>query len=160
MAEEFVLHPFRPRDAPLVAGWVTSAGVAANWAGTAWPVAAAVFERWHADPEIRAFVLNEAAEPVAYGEVWVDAAEQEVELGRLLVAPSRRGQGVGRRLVRLLLEQAALSGFGVAFVRVVPENDVALRCYRHSGFEAVAPDEQQRHNQGQPVAYVWMQYRL
>ena len=54
--------------------------------------------------------------------------EQEVEVGRLLIAPARRGQGVRGRLVQLLLEQAAVSGLAVSFVWVVLENQVALQC--------------------------------
>ncbi len=37
---------------------------------------------------------------VGYGELWLDAEENEVKLARLIVAPELRGRGLGQRLVR------------------------------------------------------------
>jgi hypothetical protein len=55
-----------------------------------WPVDAPVFRRWHADPDVRPYVLCEGNTPVGYGEVWTDDAEQEVELARIIVRPASR----------------------------------------------------------------------
>jgi ribosomal protein S18 acetylase RimI-like enzyme len=156
MPEQLALIPFQPQYAPEIALWVTSATEASQWANTQWPVDPAVFARWHADPEVQPYVLVDGATLVGYGELWLDATEQEVELARLLITPARRGQGIGQRLVRELLAQAALTGYPTAFIRVVPENIPAIYCYRRSGFVEVTPEEQQRFNQGQPVAYLWL----
>ena len=48
---------------------------------------------------MRAFVLCDARRPVAYGEVWIDEKEQEVELARILVDPGFRRRGHGARLL-------------------------------------------------------------
>ena len=154
----------RPRasDTDVIAGWATSAGEARWWGGQAvlWPVDPSIFLAWHADPDVRPYVLREDGVLLAYGEIWVDHDEQEVELGRIIVRPERRGQGVGRLLVSLLRDQAAPSGYRSAFVRVAPENAAALDCYQAAGFAPVSADEQREFNQGQPIEYVWLRRSL
>ncbi len=58
------------------------------------------------------------------GEVWLDDEEEEVELARLIVAPSHRGRGIGRQLVSELVELAR-AGYPDVFVRVHPDNAAA-----------------------------------
>jgi len=115
-----------------------------------------VFRRWHADPDVHPFVLCQGDSLLGYGEVWIDPAEREVELARIIVAPPHRGRGVGRELVHLLLKRAASSGFRDAFVRVFPDNTAAIACYLGAGFSMVSTTEQQQYNAGQPVDYLWM----
>ena len=162
MARPEVLREFRKSDAREVARWPTSSEDVRRWAGNdpGWPVDVSVFGRWHAEPDVRPYVLCDGEEPVGYGEVWIDEPEQEVELARIIVSPDRRGRGVGQRLVRLLLERASLVGLPDAFVRVVPENGSALACYRGAGFSPVSESEREEFNRGQPVDYVWMHYHL
>lgn len=127
---------------------------------TGFPVDVSVFQLWHADPDVHPYVLCDGAAPVGYGEVWVDETENEVELGRIIVRPASRSRGVGKRLVILLLQRAALSGFPDAFVRVVPDNHVAIACYRSAGFSLVPESVRGRYNRGQPLDYVWMRHTL
>jgi ribosomal protein S18 acetylase RimI-like enzyme len=119
-----------------------------------------VFGRWHADPDVRPYTFCHEEKPIGYGELWVDDPEQEVELARIIVSPDQRGRGVGRRLVRELLERAALTGLPDAFVRVVPENRAAIGCYRGAGFSPVSEPEREEFNRGQPFDYVWMHHPL
>jgi ribosomal protein S18 acetylase RimI-like enzyme len=162
MAYSESLREFRESDAREVARWPGSLGEVRRWAGgdPGWPVDVAVFGRWHADPDVGPYVLCDGNEPIGYGEVWVDEPEKEVELARIIVSPDRREHGVGRRLVRLLLERAALSGLPDAFVRVVPKNGAAIGCYRGAGFSPVSEPERGEFNRGQPVDYVWMHHPL
>ena len=125
-----------------------------------WPVAASVVSAWHADPGVRPFVLVRSGVLLGYGEVWIDEEEREVELARIIVRPERRGRGLGRLLVRLLLEQAAQTGYQTAFVRVAPGNAAALACYRHAGLAPVSEEERQAFNEGQPLEYVWLRREL
>src|SRR5919199_734361 len=136
MAHSEFLLEFGHAHAREVAGWATSIEEVRRWAGseTGFPVDVSVFERWHADADVRPYVLCDGDALIGYGEVWVDEAEQEVELGRIVVRSASRGRGAGKRLVRLLLDRASLSGLPDAFVRVVPENAVAIACYRSAGF--------------------------
>jgi ribosomal protein S18 acetylase RimI-like enzyme len=156
------LREFREPDAWEVARWPRSLDEVRRWAGSdpGWPVDVVVFGRWHADPDVRPYIICEGEEPIGYGEVWVDEPEQEVELARIIVSPDQRGRGVGRRLVRQLLERAALTRLPDAFVRVVPENVAAIGCYRGAGFSPVSEPEREEFNGGQPVDYVWMHYPL
>ena len=97
----------------LLAGRAASADEARWWGGHAvlLPVDPGVFLAWHADPDVRPYVLREDGVLLAYGEVPVGDDEQEVELGRIIVRPLRRGQGVGRIVVSLLLDQATQTGY-------------------------------------------------
>lgn len=153
---------FRASDARDVARWPTSAREVRLWAGSAGgrPVDPSVFRRWHEDPDVRPYVLRDGGAPVGYGELWIDVAEEEVELARIIEDPDERGSGVGKRLVGMLLERASLSGLLDAFVRVVPENGAAVACYRGAGFSPVPEEEREEFNRGQPVDYLWMHYPL
>ena len=53
-------------------------------------------------------------------------SESEVELAHILVSPSHRNRGVGRKLVQLLVDEAAGFLVSIAWVRVVPENEAAI----------------------------------
>lgn len=157
-----MLEPLHPSDAQHIVRWATTAEEARWWGGQGvrWPVSASILRGWHADPDVWPYVLREDGVPLAYGEVWVDDDEQEVELGRIIVRPERRRQGVGRLVVSLLVEQAALTGYRTAFLRVAAENGAALVCYQAAGFVPVPADEQRAFNQGQPIEYVWLQRDL
>jgi ribosomal protein S18 acetylase RimI-like enzyme len=95
---------------------------------------------------------------VAYGELWLDDEEGEVELARLLVSPERRGRGVGRALVRELVDRARNTHpeLSDVILRVRPENAQAIRAYVAAGFVDVPADEQATWNAGQRFAYHWM----
>ena len=162
MSDSESLLGFRDAHAREVAGWPTSFEEVRRWAGSdpGWPVEVSVFRRWHADQDVKPYVLCVGDTLIGYGEVWTDEAEQEVELARIIIRPASRGRGVGRRFVLLLLERAYLSGFPEAFVRVVPENHVAIACYRSAGFSPVPEPVREQYNRGQPVDYVWMRHPL
>jgi ribosomal protein S18 acetylase RimI-like enzyme len=119
------------------------------------PFPAEVVVGWAAQPDVTAYLLVTDDEPVAYGEVWSDEAEGEAELARLIVAPVARGRGVGRALTAALVARARYDDI---FVRVRPDNAVALGTYRSAGFEDVAPELQAEWNAPQPRPYVWLRY--
>jgi [ribosomal protein S18]-alanine N-acetyltransferase len=156
------LVEFRDAHARAVAGWATSFDEVRRWAGgdAGWPFDVSAFRRWHADPDVKPYVLCDGGALIGYGEVWIDEDEHEVELGRIIIDPASRGLGVGRHLVRLLLERASHSGYPDAFVRVVPGNRAAIACYRSAGFSRVQEEEREEYNRGQPVDYIWMRHPL
>lgn len=51
---------------------------------------------WQRDDDVQAHILVEDERVVGYGELWFDAEEDEVELARIIVAPTsaRRGSAV------------------------------------------------------------------
>jgi ribosomal protein S18 acetylase RimI-like enzyme len=154
------LVSFEPEHASVVAGWVRTPEEAARWASLRALPDAGAFERWHAEPGVRPFVLVEAGRPAGYGEVWEDPGEGEAELARIVVDPRARGRGVGRTLVRLLAREARRAGVAEVWLRVAPDNLPAIACYRAAGFSRADPDEEASFNERQPVGYVWMRQRL
>ncbi|MDI4659359.1 GNAT family N-acetyltransferase, partial [Xanthobacter autotrophicus] len=82
----------------------------------------------------------------------------EVELARLIVDPTRRREGIGRRLVEVLLALAREHGRSDCFLRVVPDNTAARALYRSTGFVEVDEASMLEWNQGQPTTYTWMQH--
>lgn len=144
----------------MVGGWSLSAEETLQWcAMKTHPVSAPQVMAWWRPVDVTPFVAvtGEADAHVAYGELWLEADEDEVELARLIVAPTMRGRGVGRRLVAALVEKAGLTGLGAVILRVTPGNTAALQCYRASGFRELDADRNAEWNKGQPSTYTWME---
>jgi len=137
-----------------VAGWARTPAEARLWCSRD-AVTPADVAGWAAAGDVAAYALYDGAALVGYGEVWTDDEEREAELARLIVDPARRGRGVGRALVRLLLERAR-AAYPVVFLRVHPGNAAALRCYAAAGLTRVPPADEAAFNVGQPVAYAWL----
>lgn len=154
------LEPFAPGAASVVAGWASGPRELEDWASILETPLASDFAAWHADPDVHAFVLQEADAPIGYGECWVDTALREIEFGRLIVEPARRGRGIGALLLQRLIERAREFAVDTAWVRVAPRNGAALACYSRAGFERVPPEEQREFNAPQPRDYVWMRRAL
>ncbi len=156
------LQPFAADQIAEIASWLLSAKEASAWAGrdTPFPLTPDQFRRWHDDPDVYPFIACDDGNLIAYGEIWVDTMEQEIELARIIVHPSRRAMGIGRAFVVALVDRAASYGLTDVFMRVMPDNDPAIRCYQASGFERVSSGDEKTYNQGQPYDYVWLKYIL
>jgi ribosomal protein S18 acetylase RimI-like enzyme len=151
------LRSFAAGDAAVVAAWAGPAE-AVMWCGHhGGAVPAEKVAGWAAEEGVRAFGLYDAGRLVAYGELWLDDDEAEVELARLIVAPERRRRGVGRALVAELTA-LALGAYPDVFMRVHPDNAAALRCYLGAGFVPVSADLAAEWNAPQPVRYEWLWY--
>jgi ribosomal protein S18 acetylase RimI-like enzyme len=151
------LQPFTSAAAAQISSWATSRDEVFAWCShTEAPVPEAVIVAWSEPPDVDAYVLvDDAGELVAYGELWIDNDEREVELARLIVAPQRRSRGIGRRLVAMLTDEARRHHRFVA-LRVHPDNEPARRCYAAAGFERATAEKESEWNRGQPIGFVWM----
>jgi ribosomal protein S18 acetylase RimI-like enzyme len=150
------LRSFPAELADVVSGWARTDEEVLMWCGAgAAPVSAEQISAWACEDGVRPFGLYRGRRLVAYGELWVDDEEAEVELARLIVDPGERGQGLGRYLAAGLARAARFRHPRV-FLRVHPRNISALRCYAAAGFEPVAPDQAATWNAGQPIDYVWL----
>jgi ribosomal protein S18 acetylase RimI-like enzyme len=162
--EEFIIEipillPCSPAHAATVANWPSSADEATKWCGEGdFPVSAQRVADWQLDDDVRAYLLVVDDVPCGYGELWLDAEEDEVELARIIVAPAARGRGLGRTLVLRLLAEAAKDGWSDVFMRVHPDNHRALRCYQGIGFRPVDAALAEEWNEDQPFDYVWLQH--
>ncbi|WP_431947045.1 GNAT family N-acetyltransferase [Actinacidiphila sp. bgisy167] len=145
--------------ADTVAGWPATAREVSLWCGRQeHPLPGAAVAEWRDAEDVEAHLLYEGRELVGYGELWVDAEEDEVEIARVIVAPSARGRGLGRRLITELTARARLTGLAEVFLRVHPDNDGALRCYLGAGYVPVPAELAAEWNLPQPVAYVWLRH--
>ncbi|MFG1654903.1 GNAT family N-acetyltransferase [Micromonospora chersina] len=148
------LNAFEASHSAAVAGWVLSAEECRRWCNRE-EVSAEAVVGWAAESDVTAYVAVESGRPVAYGELWIDDEEHEVELARLIVAPANRGRGVGRELVARLTDEA-LRRYPAGFMRVHPDNEPALRCYAAAGYVRVPREQAEDWNSGQTVPYVWL----
>ncbi len=86
-------------------------------------------------PNASLLVAEENKGVAGYAALWL--AADEAELGNLAVRPGRRGQGIGRVLLRHVLEEAASRGARAVFLEVRESNAIARRLYEASGFRIV-----------------------
>ncbi len=154
---DLALRDFRQDDTATVVGWVESAGEALAWASVPFlRLSPAVIDEWHAQPGVVPCVGLVGGELCAYGQVWEDHAEDEAELARVIVAPDRRGHGVGREFVALLAVEARRRGFRSIVARVVRGDRARFAAYRSAGFARLDLAEEASLNVDQDDEYVWM----
>jgi ribosomal protein S18 acetylase RimI-like enzyme len=137
------LRPATPADVDTIAGWH--------------PMPRAEVLGWWDVPGVEPWVMVAPDDRlVAYGELWTDEEEDEIELARLIVAPELRSRGLGKDLVRSLTEKAAATGLATTMLRVEPDNATAIHCYLACGFSRLGPEESALWNQGQRREWLWM----
>lgn len=133
------MHPTRvlvsatESDARAAATWVSTPEDTLLFAGPAlrhpWSAAdllASRAEGWSV------YALREDGCPVAVGSL--RPVDGHAHLGRLLVDPTRRGQGLGRSLVTLLLAHARSLGHQEVTLNVAEHNHNARHLYESVGF--------------------------
>ncbi len=150
------LRPFDASAADTVASWPTSVQESRWWCSDE-AVTGETVASWASAPDVLSYVLVVDDDPVGYGELWLDEEEREVELARIILAPATRGRGYGRLLVTALTAEA-LTHHDAVGMRVVPDNERALRSYRAAGFVPVDQSLADEWNVGQPTPYVWLRY--
>lgn len=149
-----VLEPFEEYEAVTISSWPRSLDEVRAWCSvTHFPVPPHLLIGWARDPDTEAYVIRERGLTVAYGEIWID--DTEVELGHIIVNPTRRHSGIGRALTTGLVEIGRIHRDEI-YLRVVPDNAIARRCYESAGFTRVDAALEAAWNEGQPRTYVWM----
>jgi len=126
-------------DLEVVASWIRTADECRLWAGPAvsFPLEPGVpaVEIGFADAQNLA--LADGAGTAGFGQlVWRPGGR--AHLARVIVRPDARGRGLGRVLVRALLERAAARGARLATLNVYTENAAARRLYEAAGFAVTA----------------------
>jgi RimJ/RimL family protein N-acetyltransferase len=134
------LVPFTPADLPRVELWFDDAQTRRWLGGPQWP---AMVLRLAADPaeehrgrRIRArqaWLAEQAGIPVALldVEVYPDGTAGCA----FVVAPERRGHGVGRRALARLAAELAAAGVREITAGVEPANTSSVRCLLGAGFQ-------------------------
>lgn len=125
------------RDVAALMDWFESRQDVVIWGGPEFrypSTRASFFEdiRWQ---RILSYSLLEpAGEFIGFGQIY--DRDGHVHLARLIVTPSRRGQGVGTRLIEMLMrvgrEKLSQQRYSLFVFR---DNKPAFECYRALGFE-------------------------
>lgn len=89
-------------------------------------------------PRARLEIVMVDGEPV--GRLATDRDAEAVRLIDIAVIPERRGQGIGRAILRALMDEAAAAGTSVT-LQVARDNLGAQRLYHRLGFALSAADE-------------------
>ncbi|GAB4494964.1 MAG: ribosomal protein S18-alanine N-acetyltransferase [Anaerolineales bacterium] len=132
-AVQFAVRPMRPEDLPEVCA------IDALSFTLPWPPRSFEFEL-NENPAslctvIEAVRPGELARIVGMAVTWLIV--DEAHIATFAVHPDFRGQGVGRRLLKFVLQSAAQHGAVVALLEVRESNYVAQALYRAFGFEVV-----------------------
>jgi len=139
-----VLRSFDRSDFTRLLSWVQTPDQLYQWAGPlfSFPLSADQLDRYlllaTGDPPTHRIFTALAAnggEPVGHIELSrIDRLHRSASLSRVMVAPDRRGQGLGQQMVRLAL--------AIAFdelrlhrieLYVFDFNHAAIACYEHAG---------------------------
>lgn len=72
---------------------------------------------------------------------WTRETEVPAYIQTLEVLPERRGQGVGRELLRRLEDSAGVEGASLIWLHVDAENAAAIRVYEVHGYECKGREE-------------------
>lgn len=124
-----------------LASWVQDAASCLRWAGPKlrFPFVPAPLPELLAMPGASSLVLSHGSggEALGFGQFWLREAGS-VHLGRIILAPGVRGQGLGKTLCELLMAKAQrTTGADTFTLRVYRDNLAALAIYTALGFMAV-----------------------
>ncbi len=156
---DVAIGDFRQEHGTTVIGWVRSAPESLRWSSVPYlRLETAVLDEWHAQPGIVPCVGLLDGDLCAYGQVLEDHTEDEAEVARVIVAPDRRGQGVGKAFVALLANEARRRGFTSIVARAVRGDRVAFACYQSAGFVRMSWAEEAALNVDQDQEYVWLRF--
>jgi len=134
------LEPFEERDAERLLRWIRSEAEMFCWAGHSftWPLDVNQLVRYarSTGPPTRwIWRARSNGQICGHLELKVDRPHRSAQLNRVLVAPDRRGRGVGRSMVAAALEEGfgelALHRIGL---RVYDANESGIALYRSLGF--------------------------
>lgn len=133
------LRSRRPSDLARVVAWIPDAAALYLFTGPrlAWPVTAAQLVALEQTPGMTAWTLVDTSLPGdAVGQVDITLSGTTAHLGRVIVDPGRRGEGLGTVLARLALDKAWELGAMRVKLNVISGNMPAIRTYEGLGFVA------------------------
>jgi len=131
--------PYTAEYSKVVHSWIDSEETYRNVCrGTEFPPADDLIDSWQREG-ISSYLLFASGKPVAYGELWERPLELAVEIARLMVAPFKRSQGYGTKMLELLYQRAAQrQNVAKVILNIFSGDEVALGCYLKAGFELVS----------------------
>lgn len=136
----FHFRPYESSDAAAILSWVSDAAAFYKWSAGrlgAWPITAGDFDSYYrAHPEILPFTMTDENGPAGHLLLrWPTEDKTTVRLGFIMVDGARRGQGLGRTMLRFALHHAFTElGAERITLAVFNNNPPARRCYEAMGF--------------------------
>ncbi len=124
------LRPFAAEDLPAVDPWFADPETASRLGGPAWPRELLVRAR---APGRHALLALAGTEPVGLAEVELEFGPPARAAVALVVAPGRRGQGVGAALLDALASRPELVGVEAIAGEVETDNAAGLALARAAG---------------------------
>jgi ribosomal protein S18 acetylase RimI-like enzyme len=137
------LRPPIASDYGAIASWIADAHACARWAGPQLPFPFAATELpallAGGDAATNYSLVDAGAAFIGFGQL-VNKAPDLVRLARIIVAPDRRGQGVGRILCQQLIAEAKRRPSVTALsLGVYRDNTAAITLYMSLGFVEAPP---------------------
>ena len=124
MRKNVVVKPLTRNALDPVAGIERVAGEA-RWSR-------AQFEKELSSQISRFFVLQKGCNILGYGGYW--KVDEEAQITNLVISPAARRRGMGRLLLKHLLERAAAEGCRAVTLEVRGRNQAAQALYQKAGF--------------------------
>ncbi|MBP0935019.1 GNAT family protein [Streptomyces goshikiensis] len=134
------LRPYRPAtDAAFLLDWITGPTELLTWSGPAfsWPLDEAQLTAYAAEPGRHTWtaVAPGTGRPVGHISLRRHQDAPGARVGRVLLAPDARGQGLGEALLTLAVERAfGELGLPELDLGVYAHNTPAVRLYEKAGF--------------------------
>ncbi|WP_347568812.1 GNAT family N-acetyltransferase [Microbacterium lacticum] len=143
-AAEWTLRPREDRDLERIVGWIPDAEALRLFSGTrlSWPLTVRQLQEVTEASALAPYVVA-AASGELVGHFDLRLEEWVVWLGRVVVDPSQRGQGLARGVVKLAVVEAHRLGAHRVRLNVISSNVPAVRAYRRAGFLAQPSDDAQ-----------------
>ena len=137
----FSLRPALQEDLRVILTWVDTPELMQRWGGPLLPFPGNPADTWEAmggSVETTFALVAATGELLGFGQIL--RRPWGFHLARLMVSPSRRGQGLGRSLCLQLIERARATGEpGVLTLNVYADNAPARALYEGLGFELQPP---------------------
>ena len=131
------LKPYNNNQFPILSSWVPDEDALLLFAGNdfSFPLTAEQLSNHiNSFPEREYYFGELNDEPVAFGEI-IPQESGNPRLGRIIVKPEKRGEGIGQQFLRALIKRCR-DRFDCAAVElyVIDTNQRAINCYTALGF--------------------------
>ena len=135
------LRPFQLSDGEALCRWVADEVTFTRWCANlfSYPLTMAQLEQYSRDPGADSLAVTAEEDGVPMGHAVLRKRENDtVYFGFVVLAPEKRGQGLGREWIGLLARYCFETlGARQVTLDVFDNNPAAWRCYQHAGFRIV-----------------------
>ena len=144
-AGSLIFRPARSVDLPVVMSWLRDAVDCRRWAGPAvtFPPTTESLSREISFTPDNSYSLDQGADLVGFGQL-IRKTKYRLHTSRIIVAPHRRGDGLGRNLCRALIERSIELGYPRISLYVYRDNPTAFNLYQSLGFQEKGKPEEDK----------------